>query len=79
VVQSVLDELAVPILGIISDDQAAIGQAIAAVWPEVFHQRCQLHFLKAVQKPIHEADSSLAKELKKGAVASAISNGKPLS
>lgn len=75
-VQAVLDTLAVPVLGVISDDQDAIRCGVAQVWSEVPHQRCQLHFLKAVQKPIYEADRSLAKELKKGAGASARSSAR---
>jgi hypothetical protein len=75
-VQAVLDRLDVAVLGVISDDQAAIRCGVAQVWPDVPHQRCQLHFLKAVQKPIYDADRSLAKELKKGAVASAPSSAR---
>lgn len=71
VVDRLLWELDVPLLGVVSDDQAAIRQGVAQVWPEVPHQLCHLHFLKAVQKPIYAADSSLARELKKGGVLSA--------
>jgi hypothetical protein len=70
VVAAQLTALQVPLLGVVSDDQAALRQAVAVVWPGVLHHLCQLHFLKAVQKPIRDADSSLAKELKKGGVAS---------
>ncbi len=76
VVQTVLDKLEVPLIGIISDDQDALSCGVAQVWPEVPHQRCQLHFLKAVQRPIYTEDSSLAKELKKGAAASVQSSAK---
>ena len=70
VVDQLLHELAVPLLGVVSDDQDAIRLGVARVWPDVLHQLCHLHFLKAVQKPIYDEDSSLSKELKKGAVAS---------
>jgi hypothetical protein len=70
VVDQLLHELDVPLLGVVSDDQDAIRLGVAQVWPDVLHQLCHLHFLKAVQKPIYDEDSSLSKELKKGAVAS---------
>lgn len=70
VVAAVLQELGVPVQGVVSDDQRAILQGVAEVWPGVLHQWCHLHFLKAVQRPLREQDSSLAKELKKGGVAS---------
>lgn len=76
VVQDIVDELGISVLGIISDDQDAIRRAVAQVWPGIPHQRCHLHFLKAVQKPIYAVDSSLAKELKKGVEASVISSGR---
>jgi hypothetical protein len=36
----------VPVKGIISDGQETIGSAVAFVFPEVPHQRCQFHYLK---------------------------------
>ncbi len=71
VVDDLLKELGVPLQGVVSDDQRALLQGVAEVWPGVLHHLCHLHFLKAVQRPIREDDSSLAKELKKGGVASA--------
>jgi len=71
VVDKLLYELDVPLLGVVSDDQDAIVLGVAQVWPDVLHQLCHLHFLKAVQKPIYDEDSSLSKELKKGGVVSA--------
>jgi hypothetical protein len=71
VVDDLLKELGVPLQGVVSDDQRALLQGVAEVWPGVLHHLCHLHFLKAVQRPIREEDSSLAKELKKGGVASA--------
>jgi hypothetical protein len=70
VVAKLLYELDVPLLGVVSDDQHAIRQGVAQVWPDIPHQLCHLHFLKAVQKPIYDEDSSLSKELKKRGVAS---------
>jgi hypothetical protein len=68
VVDRLLQELSVPLLGVVSDSQHAIQLGVAQVWPDVLHQLCQLHFLKAVQKPVYDEDSSLSKELKKGDV-----------
>ena len=70
VVDRLLRKLGVPLQGVISDNQKAIVQGVAQVWPGVLHHLCHLHFLKAVQKPIHKEDSSMAKELKKGGAAS---------
>jgi hypothetical protein len=52
VVDKLIHELDVPLLGIVSDDQHAIRLGVARVWPAVLHQLCHLHFLKAVQKPV---------------------------
>ena len=71
VVDKLLHKLDVPVLGIVSDDQSAIRRGVAQVWPDVLHHLCHLHFLKAVQKPVYDEDSSLSQELKKGGVGSA--------
>jgi hypothetical protein len=76
VVDQLLHELEVPVLGIVSDDQSAIREGVAQIWPDVLHHLCHLHFLKAVQKPVYDEDSSLSQELKKGGVGSAPSSGK---
>ena len=68
IVDKFLQELSVPLLGVISDSQDAIRLGVARVWPDTPHQLCYLHFLKATQKPIYGEDSSLSKELKKGGV-----------
>lgn len=73
-VDRLLQELGVLLLGIISDSQDAIRLGVAQVWPGVLHQLCQVHFLKAVQKPVYDEDSSLSRELKKGDVVSAPSS-----
>ncbi|MEA3308384.1 MAG: hypothetical protein U9Q70_02570 [Chloroflexota bacterium] len=71
VVAALLKKLEIPVQGVVSDDQRAFLRGVAEVWPGVLHQLCHLHFLKAVQRPIREDDSSLAQELKKGGVVSA--------
>ncbi len=65
VVDDLLKELKLPLQGVVSDDQLAILKGVAEVWPGVLHHLCHLHFLKAVQRPTREKDSSLAKKLKK--------------
>jgi len=76
VVDKLLHKLDEPVLGIVSDDQSAIRRGVAQVWPDVLHHLCHLHFLKAVQKPVYDEDSSLSQELKKGGVGSAPLSGK---
>lgn len=56
--------LGLPIQAIISDDERATQAAVAEVLPGVPHGLCHLHFLKAVQKPVRQADSQLASTLK---------------
>ena len=76
IVNKVLEEMEVPLLGIISDDQNAIRLGVTRVWPDVLHHLCHLHFLKAVQKPVYDEDSSLSQELKKKGVVSVPSSEK---
>jgi hypothetical protein len=54
-----------PIQAVISDDEKATVAAVAQVWPDKPHGLCHTHFLKAVQKPVYEADRQLAIALKK--------------
>lgn len=61
-VQAALD---VPVVGIISDGQVSLRQAIAHVWPNVPHQLCQYHYLREAARPVYEADRHAKKELKK--------------
>jgi hypothetical protein len=55
----------VPVVGVISDGQTSIRQAVALVFPGVPHQLCQFHFLREAAHPIFEADRPAKKELKK--------------
>lgn len=55
----------VPIVGIVSDGQHSIRQAVAQVFPDVPYQLCQFHYLREAARPIYEADRHAKKELKK--------------
>ena len=54
-----------PIQAVISDDELATVAAVKQVFPDKPHGLCHIHFLKAAQRPIHDADQKLAKELKR--------------
>lgn len=56
---------AVPLLGVISDGQRSIRNAVRAALPGVPHQLCQFHYLREAARPIYEADRHAKKELKK--------------
>jgi hypothetical protein len=51
-----------PVLGVVSDAQAAIRLAVADVFPGVPHQLCQWHALKEAAEPLGEADRRLVRE-----------------
>jgi len=61
----VVAALGLPIQAVISDDEKATVAAVAQLWPDTPHGLCHTHFLKAVQKPIYEADRQLATTLRK--------------
>jgi len=56
--------LQLPIQAVISDDEAATQAAVKEVLPDKLHGLCQIHFFKAVQKPVRQADRQLASVLK---------------
>jgi hypothetical protein len=56
---------AIPLLGVISDGQHSIRNAVARTLPGVPHQLCQFHYLREAARPIFEADRHAKKELKK--------------
>jgi hypothetical protein len=64
-VKHLLNELAVPVTGVISDGEETIGSAVAFVFPDVPHQLCQFHYLKDAIKPFYEADRHAKTLLKK--------------
>jgi len=57
--------LTVPIVGVVSDGQHSIRNAVASVLPHVPHQLCQFHYLREAARPLYEADRHAKKELKK--------------
>jgi Transposase, Mutator family len=54
----------VPVLGVVSDAQAALRLAVADVFPGVPHQLCQWHALKEAAEPLWAADRRLVAEAK---------------
>jgi len=63
--REVADALEVPITGVVSDGQHAVGKAVGSALPGVPHQLCQFHYLREAAKEIYEADRHAKKELKK--------------
>lgn len=64
-IRTVQQGLPVPILGVVSDGQHSIRNAVATALPNVPHQLCQFHYLREAARPIYEADRHAKKELKK--------------
>jgi hypothetical protein len=64
-VKELLEELVVPVKGILSDGEETIRSAVAFVFPEVPHQLCQFHYLKDAIDPLYEADRHAKTLLKK--------------
>jgi hypothetical protein len=62
---SLCRQLDIPIVGVISDGQHSIRNAVASALPGVAHQLCHFHYLREAAKPIFEADRHAKKELKK--------------
>jgi len=64
-VKAGLDELQVPVSGVVSDGQQSIRNAVALALPGVPHQLCHFHYLREAGLPTYEADRHAKKELKK--------------
>ncbi len=62
---SLCRKLEIPIVGVITDGQRSIRNAIARALPGVPHQLCHFHYLREAAKPIAAADLHAKKELKK--------------
>ncbi len=57
--------LNLPVLGVISDAQESLLQAIATLWPAVPHQICQFHYLREASRPMYETDRGLRTQVRK--------------
>jgi len=57
--------LAVPIVGVVSDGQDSIRQAVKKALDGVPHQRCQFHSRREAAQPVDEADRHAKVQLKK--------------
>jgi Transposase, Mutator family len=62
---SICRQLGIPIVGVISDGQRSIRNAVARALPGVAHQLCHFHYLREAATPISNADRHAKKELKK--------------
>ena len=60
-----VDQLGVPVLGVISDAQHTELLAVAQLWPNVPHQTCQFHYLREASQPIYEVDRSTRTAMRK--------------
>ena len=58
-------QLDIPIVGVITDGQHSIRNAVARALPGIPHQLCHFHYLREAAKPIAAADLHAKKELKK--------------
>ncbi len=56
-----------PIVGVVSDGQHSIRNAVAEALPGVPHQLCQFHYLREAARPVYEADRHAKVRLKKKA------------
>lgn len=64
-VKELLEELVVPVKGVLSDGEETIRSAVAFVFPDVPHQLCQFHYLKDATKLLYETDRNAKTQLKK--------------
>jgi hypothetical protein len=64
-VLSAVIALDVPVLGIISDAQQSIRDAVASLWPDAPHQTCQFHYLQEAARPVFEFDRSVRAKMRK--------------
>jgi hypothetical protein len=60
-----LSELGWPILGVLSDKQTGLEQAVARKFSESPHQWCQAHYLRNLASPLSDADTELKTQLRK--------------
>ena len=61
---SICRQLGIPIVGVITDGQHSIRNAVSHAPPGVPHQLCHFHYLREAAKPIAAADLHAKKERK---------------
>jgi hypothetical protein len=64
-ITEVKEALEVPIVGVVSDGQTSIRNAVALALDGVPHQLCHFHYLREAATPIYEADRHAKVQLKK--------------
>jgi hypothetical protein len=64
-IEEVKQALEVPIVGVVSDGQASIRNAVRAALGGVPHHLCQFHYLREAALPVYEADRHIKVRLKK--------------
>jgi hypothetical protein len=57
-------DLALPVLATLSDDENTLIAALKTCWPQVPHQRCQVHFLNNLVDDILDYDDELRKDMR---------------
>ena len=60
-----VDALGYRIRGVVSDEEVALCQAVAQVWPRAAHQTCHWHCLRDAAAPLLAADRALKKAVKR--------------
>jgi hypothetical protein len=50
--------------GTISDNEKALVAALKETFPRAVHQLCQMHFVKDLSEPVHEADRELQRTIR---------------
>jgi hypothetical protein len=64
-INEVKQALGVPIVGVVSDGQASIRNAVASALDGVPHQLCHFHYLREAATPVYQADRHAKVQLKK--------------
>jgi hypothetical protein len=64
-VVTLCETLDIPIVGVVSDGQQSIRNAVARALPNIPHQLCHFHYFREAARLIADADRHAKKELKK--------------
>jgi hypothetical protein len=64
-VLSTVIDFDIPVIGVISDAQQSLRDAVASLWPDVPHQTCQFHYLQDAARPIFELDRAVRAKMRK--------------